>query len=147
MNHQERDALDEAEGKVDLVHAWIIETITRANMDALLLTQPPILSRVFQELSNGMLGYNQAYKIALIQFPFAFAQMLVLFLLAFVLCCPIAVFVFTGGEFLTPALTLFTVLGFWGIHEIAIEIENPYGAGHNHLPLVPVHDSVCEALF
>lgn len=145
--YEEEIWLHKCEDKVDLVHAWIIQAISDASLRGLILTASPILSRVYQELSNGMLGYNQAYKIALVQFPFAFAQMLTIFLLAFVLCCPIAVFVFTGGEFLTPALTLFTVLGFWGIHEIAVEIENPYGAGHNHLPLVPVHDSVCEALF
>merc|ERR1719313_2499411 len=121
--------------------------MSTATLNRTILTAAPIVSRVYQELSNGMLGYNQAYKIALVQFPFAFAQMLTIFLLAFVLACPIAIFVFTGGEFLTPALTLFTVLGFWGIHEIAVEVENPFGTDPNHLPLKPLHDSVCEALF
>lgn len=147
IQYEEKICLSKCEDKVDLVHAWIIQAVSNAALNQHILTASPIISRVYQELSNGMLGYNQAYKIALVQFPFAFAQMLTIFLLAFVLCCPIAVFVFTGGEFLTPALTLFTVLGFWGIHEIAVEVENPYGAGANHLPMVPVHDSVCEALF
>eukprot|EP00746_Dinoflagellata_sp_MGD_P006911 gnl/MRDRNA2_/MRDRNA2_113624_c0_seq1.p1 gnl/MRDRNA2_/MRDRNA2_113624_c0~~gnl/MRDRNA2_/MRDRNA2_113624_c0_seq1.p1 ORF type:complete len:482 (-),score=64.53 gnl/MRDRNA2_/MRDRNA2_113624_c0_seq1:281-1651(-) len=146
LTPEERMALRRADDKVDLVHSWIIESIASASLDKVILTQAPILSRVYQELSNGMLGYNQAYKIALVQFPFAFAQMLTLFLVAFLLCCPIAVFVFTGGEFLTPALTLFTVLGFWGIHEIAVEIENPFGVDDNQLPLVPLHESICDTL-
>merc|ERR1719426_359758 len=104
--------LHRSDDKVDLVHSWIIESIASASLDKVILTQAPILSRVYQELSNGMLGYNQAYKIALVQFPFAFAQLLTVFCLAFALCCPVTVYVFTGGEFLTPGLTLMTVMGF-----------------------------------
>jgi hypothetical protein len=143
---EERYSLMKADNKVDLVHSWIIEAVSCASLDGRILTQPPILSRVYQELSNGMLGFNQAYKIALVQFPFAFAQMLTVFLVAFLFCCPIAVYVFTGGEFLTPALTLFTVLGFWGIHEIAVEIENPFGTSVNHLPLRELHETINETL-
>merc|ERR1719261_1251427 len=144
---EERFSLLKADNKVDLVHSWIIEAVSCASLEGRILTQPPILSRVYQELSNGMLGFNQAYKIALVQFPFAFAQMLTLFLVAFLFCCPVAVFVFTGGEFLTPLFTFFTVLGFWGIHEIAVEVENPFGIDANQLPLPPLHDSVCVALY
>jgi len=143
---EERYSLLKADNKVDLVHSWIIEAVSCASLEGRILTQPPILSRVYQELSNGMLGFNQAYKIALVQFPFAFAQMLTVFLVAFLFCCPIAVYVFTGGEFLTPGLTLFTVLGFWGIHEIAVEIENPFGVSVNHLPLVELHETLNETL-
>eukprot|EP00746_Dinoflagellata_sp_MGD_P017862 gnl/MRDRNA2_/MRDRNA2_141279_c0_seq1.p1 gnl/MRDRNA2_/MRDRNA2_141279_c0~~gnl/MRDRNA2_/MRDRNA2_141279_c0_seq1.p1 ORF type:complete len:424 (-),score=70.53 gnl/MRDRNA2_/MRDRNA2_141279_c0_seq1:79-1350(-) len=147
LTDHEEATLKAAEDKVDLVHSWILESISMATLDQVILTQSPIVSRVYQELSNGMLGYNQAYKIALVQFPFAFAQMLTIFLLAFVFACPIAIFVFTGGEFLTPALTLFTVLGFWGIHEIAVEVENPFGISANQLPMKPLHDSVCVSIF
>jgi len=143
---EERSLLIQSESKIDLVHSWIIEAVSCASLQGFLLTQPPILSRVYQELSNGMLGFNQGYKIALVQFPFAFAQMLTLFLVAFLFACPIAVYVFTGGEFLTPALTLFTVLGFWGIHEIAVEIENPFGMSVNHLPLIELHETMTETL-
>merc|ERR1719399_2027679 len=146
MTQEEITALSATESKVDLVHSWIIEAIAVSSLEGRILTQPPILSRVYQELSNGMLGFNQAYKIALVQFPFAFAQMLTLFLVAFLFCCPVAVYVFTGGEFLTPALTLFTVLGFWGIHEIGVEIENPFGMSVNHLPLIELHETMTETL-
>ena len=41
-----------------------------------LMTPPPVLSRVYQELSNGMLGFNQSLKLADVPFPFIFAQIL-----------------------------------------------------------------------
>lgn len=145
-SEEERTLLQASDSKIDLIHSWIIEAVSCASLEGRILTQPPILSRVYQELSNGMLGFNQAYKLALVQFPFAFAQMLTLFLVVFLFCCPIAVYVFTGGEFLTPALALFTVLGFWGIHEIAVELENPFGLSVNHLPLIEIHEVMTETL-
>lgn len=147
LTEREKEQLHKAEDKIDLLHSWVIEAISQASLQSDILTQAPILSRVYQELSNGMLGYNQAFKIALVQFPFAFAQMLTLFLFAFVFACPVAVYAFTGGELLTPLLTLFTVLGFWGIHEIAVEVENPFGGSANQLPMKPLHDSVCVSIF
>lgn len=47
---------------------------------------------------------------------------------------------------LTPLLTLLTVGGFWGIHEIAVELENPFGIETNHLPLVPLHWALADSL-
>lgn len=146
LSEEHRKTLLRTEAKVDLVHSWIIEGVALAALKGYILTQPPILSRVYQELSNGMLGYNQAYKIALVQFPFAFAQMLTLFLVVFLMCCPLVVFVFTGGEVLSPGLTFITVIGFWGIHEIAVEIENPFGVDSNHLPLATLHETMVNAL-
>ena len=35
---------------------------------------PPIVSRIFQELSNGLLGFENAYKVARTPFPFPYAQ-------------------------------------------------------------------------
>eukprot|EP00746_Dinoflagellata_sp_MGD_P132518 gnl/MRDRNA2_/MRDRNA2_66222_c0_seq1.p1 gnl/MRDRNA2_/MRDRNA2_66222_c0~~gnl/MRDRNA2_/MRDRNA2_66222_c0_seq1.p1 ORF type:complete len:418 (-),score=55.92 gnl/MRDRNA2_/MRDRNA2_66222_c0_seq1:156-1409(-) len=144
---EELDYLRKADDKADLIHNWILEAISAAALNNVILIQSPILSRVYQELSNGMLGFNQAYKIALVQFPFAFAQMLTLFLLAFLILVPMTITVFTGGELLTPLLTLITVVGFWGIHEIAVEVENPFGTDVNQLPLVHLHVAVCETLF
>lgn len=147
MEEDELKMLEGAEDKVDLVHAWILESVSEATLNQIIVTQSPLVSRVYQELSNGMLGYNQAYKIALVQFPFAFAQLLTMFLVAFIFACPTVTYIFTGGEFLTPALCGFCVLGFWGIHEIAVEVENPFGIDPNQLPLVPIHESILEGLY
>ena len=48
-----------------LVLQWITEGITLAQQEELLSIAPPILSRCYQELSNGALGYNNAYKVVL----------------------------------------------------------------------------------
>lgn len=141
LTEEERIALEMAPSKVDLVHGWIIELISYSSLNSGILTEPPVLSRVYQELSNGMLGFGQAHKIERVQFPFPFAQLLTWLLTLWLFVCPMVIWVYTGGEVLTPWLALVIVLGYWVIQEIAIELENPFGKDSNHLPLASLHES------
>jgi predicted membrane chloride channel (bestrophin family) len=138
--------LKDNDKKVELVHVWILERVSDCSLRGILLQDSSILSRVYQELSNGVLGFNQAYKIALIQYPFACAQMLTLFLVGFLFFCPVTIWRFSGGAFLTPAFTFLAILGFWGADQIACELEDPYGVEVNHLPLASLHETVAKML-
>lgn len=43
------------------------------------------------------------------------------------------------GKILSPILSFFAVLGYWGLNQIAVELENPFGDDENDLPLEHVH--------
>lgn len=43
-----------------LVMAWLVRIITSLISSGLVTVPPPIYSRIYQELSNGQLGYLQA---------------------------------------------------------------------------------------
>lgn len=61
--------------KVALVTLWLQEFITRESLAGSTGdVAPPILSRLYQFISDGMLGYNHARKIAYIPFPFAHSR-------------------------------------------------------------------------
>jgi len=72
--------------------------------------------------------------------------MLTMLLVIFLFLGPFLTAVFTGGEILTPTLSLFMTLGFWVCQEIACELEDPFGVEANHLPLGLVHKTVLENL-
>lgn len=63
--------------KVALVSMWLQELISREyqTLDSCGHVAPPIISRLYQLVSEGMAGYNQARKIASIPFPFVHAQL------------------------------------------------------------------------
>jgi hypothetical protein len=78
------------EKSIDLpcvVADWIMEAVTRAQLRGLLTVPPPIISRFYQELSNGLVGFSQAYKVTSTPFPFPFAQILALLLSVFCVIC------------------------------------------------------------
>merc|ERR1719335_1563793 len=132
--------------KIAIVLMWMEEAISRAQVQGVLLIAPPILSRVYNELGNGLMGFNSAYRIALVPFPFCFSQMIGWCLVIFLFLCPMVAYVFTGGEMLTSGLTFCSLMGFWGLNRIAIELENPFGCEVNHLPLAELHHAFVEAL-
>lgn len=145
-SQDEMKRLHGATDKVSLVLMWMEEAISRAQVQGVLLIAPPILGRVYNELGAGLQAFNSAYRIALVPFPFCFAQMIGWCLVVFVPLCPIVAFVFTGGEMLTSSLTFFSLMGFWGLNRIAIELESPFGCEVNHLPLAELHHAYVEAI-
>merc|ERR1712151_568000 len=103
---------------------------------------PPILSRVYQELSNGMLAFFMAMKICLVPFPFPFAQFLQYALVAFYLFCPFAVLVsleepIPGLDvtWLSLPMNFLACAGFVSLNEIAVELEEPFGEDDNDYPV------------
>lgn len=146
LTPEEMVRLHGATDKVAIVLMWMEEVVSRAQMQGVILVNPPILGRVYAELGNGLMGFNSAYRIALVPFPFCFAQMIGWCLVIFLFLCPAVAFVFTGGEMLTACLTFCSLCGFWGLNRIAIELENPFGCMVNHLPLAEMHHTFIQAL-
>jgi predicted membrane chloride channel (bestrophin family) len=146
VSQDEVTHLHGATDKVSIVLMWMEEAISRGQVQGVILTAPPILGRVYNELGSGLQGFNSAYRIALVPFPFCFAQMIGWCLVIFELLCPIVAYAFTGGEVLTSFLTFCSLMGFWGLNRIAIELENPFGVEVNHLPLAELHHAYVEAL-
>jgi len=144
--NSEYEILSHCNDKVLQIAEWITEAMTFASQKNWCQTPPPILSRVYQEISNGMLGYNQAAKVTLVPFPFPFTQMVSLLLVSFVVISPIVIAQWTGGPFLSAAFSFFVTLGYWGLNEICGELENPFGDDANDLPLVEIHQEFIEAL-
>merc|ERR1719359_1707251 len=145
-SNEEVQRLHGATDKVAIVLMWMEEAVSRAQIQGILLIAPPILGRVYNELGSGLEGFNNAYRIALVPFPFCFSQMIGWCLVIFVVLCPAVSYVFTGGEALTSSLTFFSLMGFLGLNRIAIELENPFGCEVNHLPLAELHHAYVEAL-
>jgi predicted membrane chloride channel (bestrophin family) len=146
LTNEEVQRLHGATDKVAIVMMWMEEAVSRGQVQGVILTAPPILARVYNELGNGLQGFNSAYRIALVPFPFCFSQMIGWCLVIFILLCPLVAYVFTGGEALTSTLTFITLMGFWGLNRIAIELENPFGCEVNHLPLAELHHAYVEAI-
>jgi hypothetical protein len=134
--------------KVSLVSFWVQELISREyQAGSTGNVAPPIISRLYHVMSEGMAGYNQARKVASINFPFPHAQITTVFLgvLDFMVI-PLLMLTFVNNEWLGFALNVSTVLCFTGLHEVAREIENPFQNVPNDVPLNNFQAQFNEAL-
>merc|ERR1712007_192912 len=141
---KELEYLHKSVHRCSLVQMWTTELVS--TLAPLLVTPPPIQSRVFQEISNGSLGYSQSEKLADIPFPFIFAQLLALQILFLAVVSPLTFTVLTGDSMLTPIVATVAVMSFWSLNELAKELENPFGEEANNIPIIDVHERFVEFL-
>lgn len=156
LTKEESIELKATSDKMSLVSMWINESVWRSQRSKLCCVPPPIVSRVFQEMSNGMLAYNQSMKLVMVQFPFPFAQMIALLMTVF--CCfgPFTVahlsegswsMMEPNGSWSVSLIVCFVLAwGYFGVNEIAKEIEEPFGDDPNDLPLAEMQMHFVETI-
>ncbi len=114
----EIDVLQRARGplaKTALCTMWLQEFISREYLSGSLgNVAPPILSRMYQYTSDGMLGYNQARKVAYVPFPFPHSQLTTFFLLVVACFLPILMLTFVNNITVAALLNAMTVGVFFG---------------------------------
>ena len=150
VSDNEIDMLQAARGplaKVALCSMWLHEFISREYLNGSTgQVAPPIISRLFQFTSDGMIGYNQARKIAYVPFPFPHAQITSLYVSVVVLLMPILMISFVESLLFGFVINLLTVMCFSGLHEVARELESPFQNVPNDIPLNNFQAQFNEAL-
>lgn len=120
----------------------IVDNIRKGVIDI----APPIVSRVFQELSNGIVAVTNVRKITDIPFPFPYAQLVVVMLLTSWIATPLVCGYLMQSPYWAAALTFIGQFGFWSINYIAAEIEMPFGDDKNDLPIAEMQREMNECL-
>ena len=130
VSNDEMEQLSMARGpyaKVALCTNWLQEFISREYMAGSTGgVAPPIISRLYQFTSDGMVGYNQCRKISYIPFPFPHAQLTILFIGVTVVVFPLLFYTYVNNLVFACVLNFMTVMCFVGLHEVARELEQPF---------------------
>lgn len=95
---------------------------------------------------DGVVGYNQARKVAYVPFPFPHGQITAFFSLAVMFIFPLLFSNFVTKMWFASLLNFLTVQCFLGLHEVARELENPFQNVPNDLPLTTFQAQFNEAL-
>ncbi|CAJ1437573.1 unnamed protein product, partial [Effrenium voratum] len=96
---------------------------------------PPILSRVYQTLSRGFVNLLNAVKIKDTNFPFPWAQIIMLLLVVHSIFTPLIVTsMMTSYQWAIP-VTFLPVFGMFALNQVAAQLEMPFGQDDNDLPL------------
>lgn len=138
--------LDEVNDKVEVVLQWIQRLIVENIKTGVLPIAPPILSRVFQEYSRGIVNLNNARKIAEFPFPFPLVQCITLMLCMHWLLIPLTCGTSIKSGWWAGLLTFVVVFSFWCIHFFSMELEMPFGRSTNHLPLQDMQVDMNQSL-
>mmetsp|Transcript_2320 Transcript_2320/g.5445 ORF Transcript_2320/g.5445 Transcript_2320/m.5445 type:complete len:406 (+) Transcript_2320:23-1240(+) len=140
ISPSEKLALENVEERAYTIMAWIVRVMTRRHkFSAGLKVPPPILSRTFHVLSEGMSSYMQARKVRDTPFPFPYAQLVMTVLIIFVSTAPCVVVAYVEDMGMAVALAFLSSCAGAALNEVAKEIEDPFGFDPNDLPLGRLH--------
>eukprot|EP00892_Ulva_mutabilis_P012037 jgi/Ulvmu1/9205/UM005_0305.1 len=123
--------------RVHTVMAWLQQAIMERRRQGGLQVPAPLLTRMYQLLSDGMLGYEQCKKLATIPFPFPHAQIVTATLVLFTLTLPLMLAAFISSPVMCGGVGALTAILYWGAHEVARELEDPFliwSSTYNCLP-------------
>lgn len=119
--------------RVELLFSWIQLLIVENIDSGVLSIPPPILSRSFQEIANGMVAFHDAMQISYTPFPFPYAQTCDLLLILHWLIVPFVTTQWVQYPFWAFVFVFVQVFILWSLNFIAVEIENPFGSDANDL--------------
>lgn len=139
VSDAEIDLLQRARGplaKTALVTMWLQEFMSREyEAGALGKTPAPTVSRLFQFCSDGMVGYNQARKVAYVPFPFPHTQLTTFYVVVLIFFLPLLVLSFVRNMVAAAVLNTLTAGVFVGLFHVSNELEDPFRNVPNDLPL------------
>jgi len=119
--------------KVELIFQWIQQLVVENIETSVLSIPPPILSRSFQEIANGMVAFHDAMKISYIPFPFPYAQTCDFLLLLHWFIVPFVVCQWVTEPVWAAVFSFIQVFILWALNFIAVELENPFGLDANDI--------------
>jgi len=137
---------DNREDKTLIVLQWLQKTAVSNIHSGVLQIAPPIASRIFQQLGQGVMQLSAAQKIANIPFPFPYTQMVTLLLCGSTVVTPIITGLMIPQARWAGALSFVGIFGFWAINYIAAEIEMPFGDDKNDLPISDMQEDFNKSL-
>jgi len=138
VTDEERAVLEPVAVRPTVVVTWITRALGRA-ADAGRLTEQR-LQLLDGNLTSFVDSWGGAERILKTPIPFAYAQHIKLFLVLFCLTVPFALV--DSMRWATPAAVAVVVFGLFGIEEIGIEIEDPFGYDANDLPLDRIGETI-----
>lgn len=138
--------LSNAPEKTLVILQWMQRLVVANCANGVISAPPPVVSRIYQELSRGIVNIVNAQKITDIVFPFPYAQMVSVMLIISTLATPIVMATIMEELGWCCFLTFISVFSYWCINYIAAEIEMPFGEDANDLPIARLQISMNNIL-
>merc|ERR1719313_2886959 len=121
--------------RCEVVMQWVQSLMVEGERKGLFKIAPPILSRTYQQLGNGIVNLNNARKITDFPIPFPLAQMIAFMLFFHWIVTPLVCATVVASLSWAGILSFVVSASYWSVNYIACELEQPFGDDANDLPL------------
>ena len=133
---------DPTQAKPFVVLTWLRINIERmVKLQAVELTQLTVISQHISSLTDAAAGVHKIDRMVL---PLPYCQLLKIFEIFFVFTLPF-VLAHQIGHW-TPVVACFTAVGFFGLDQVGVELEGPFGVDENDFALLDMGLGMCNDL-
>mmetsp|Transcript_109842 Transcript_109842/g.218146 ORF Transcript_109842/g.218146 Transcript_109842/m.218146 type:complete len:608 (+) Transcript_109842:84-1907(+) len=136
MDEYTLNCLDEAPDQVEILMLWIQRLLFVSQQKGILNAPPPLVTRIFQELGQGVLEFNNMRKVRDIPIPYPYSQMVTLLLIFHVTFTAVAAAFAIDHDLIAFMITFMSVMANVGAYYVSHEVERPFGSNMNDLPMV-----------
>jgi len=113
--------------KVETICQMFQTAIADGMHQGILKVPPPLLTRVYQELGNGVIKYHEAMKFNLAPYPFPYVAVADMLMFVHWMFTPFMVGIWTKGAMSAFLFTFIQTFAFWSLNSIAGQLDNPFG--------------------
>lgn len=158
LNPRERKALEKDHGgqprstevRVAMVAGWYMRRLIarqKFEQGESAATSPPILSRLYQVISDGCLWFSHASKIATTPFPFPYHNLISIFLWSYTFMVPFLINGIIMNDVLRAIFTFTAVFSYHSLSAVGDNLEDPFFPyDPNELPLQEIQNTINERL-
>jgi len=146
LDAQSLQFLQDTPDKCEITLQWIQRLIVQSESSQVLKIAPPILSRVYNQLGNGIVNLSNARKIKEYPIPFPLAQMVMVMLMCHALFTPVICAATVESTSWSALLAFIVTFSYWSILYMALELEMPFGDDPNDLPICDMAQSMNTSL-
>jgi len=132
--------------RVEALQHMIQVLVTHNHHSGVITIPPPILSRIYQTLSRGLVNLLNAKKIKDTSFPFPYAQIIMVLLILQSLFTPVIFTQHIDSMVFAAICSFLPIFGMFCLNFIAIELEMPFGTDDNDLPLAHFQEEMNATL-
>lgn len=125
--------IKDSQAKTELIFQWIQQLIIVSIRTRVMSIPPPILTRSFQEIADGMKHFHDARKVSMVPFPFPYEQTCDCLLLIHWLLVPCVTAAWVEDVWWAMIFSSAQVFTMWSLNYIAVELQNPFGNDSNDI--------------
>jgi len=138
--------IQKEECRVELVLQWIQSLTVDGIKTGVCSIPPPILSRIFQNLGNGLSAFHSASNVQDIPYPFPYMQTTEMLLITHFFLTPMVMCVLTNTPLWAGIFSFCATFSLWSLNTIATELEDPFGKDPNDLPMLEMQRDLNKRL-
>jgi len=138
--------VNDTELKVEAVYNMLMALLAEADQAGLMRVAPPVFARALNEMHVGCLKYDDAHNLRFLLFPFPYAQVTVWMMFIHMMATPFMAAIVCIGSTQAFCICFLLTFVFWSLHEVSVQLENPFGSDANDLDMQEYQDYCNERL-